>query len=455
MIESLGKTDEPPIRIADALRQDNSPPISFSFTLPQYWLPDTPDIELYAVCVPESGNVAAVIGSDRQAIERALTTHPVLGRESLDRFADALGLSVIDLCRPMRLDTVRIPKPWGAEVWYTGVEARGVCSVHGTPLPWITALSGAVCHGAASPDLVLLKILDPLPDVVYGDLYFEMHEQKTEVYVVTHIDRSAWPDGKGAIRFGFNPQKLAGFVSLAGFKEAWLDSVNAYRKIRTDIDDAFDRFRAQDGITPDQVVSPDLMEQWKARIDPTLNEQEHRCRETMDAFTATRPLEPGDVVRVPPYTPHALQHGVRVVEFQTPHYERYILSFGQKVLTQDHWDTREALDKIDWNAEFDTQLQILESGEDCVIERVADFDTFEVRRIRLEANGHWQMPLSTYVIAMAIDSQVDTNGTRLLADQACLVPAAATTLELSSADEASCLVLLAIPKSLVRTAAGP
>src|SRR5690625_7657891 len=42
----------------------------------------------------------------------------------------------------------------------------------------------------------------PLPVEVVGDLYFELHEEKREVYVVTSIDPQAWPEGIGAIRYG-------------------------------------------------------------------------------------------------------------------------------------------------------------------------------------------------------------------------------------------------------------
>jgi hypothetical protein len=37
--------------------------------------------------------------------------------------------------------------------------------------------------------LILLKTLNPVADDVIGDLYYEMHEEKWEVYVVTEIDK--------------------------------------------------------------------------------------------------------------------------------------------------------------------------------------------------------------------------------------------------------------------------
>ena len=63
----------------------------------------------------------------------------------------------------------------------------------------------------------------------------------------------------------------------------------------------------------------------------------------MDGFTSIKELRLGDVIKVPTWTPHSPQHGIRVIEFQTPTYERYIISFEQRVLTQEHWDSEHAI----------------------------------------------------------------------------------------------------------------
>ena len=68
-------------------------------------------------------------------------------------------------------------------------------------------------------------------------------------------------------------------------------------------------------------------------------------RRSMQAFTGSRALRKGDVVQVAPHVPHSLQQGVQVFEFQTPTYERNIISFNQKVLTQDHWDSDYAIEQ--------------------------------------------------------------------------------------------------------------
>ena len=47
--------------------------------------------------------------------------------------------------------------------------------------------------------LILLKTLNPVAEKTIGDLYYELHEKKWEVYIVTEIDKTAWPSGKGII----------------------------------------------------------------------------------------------------------------------------------------------------------------------------------------------------------------------------------------------------------------
>jgi len=81
-----------------------------------------------------------------------------------------------------------------------------------------------------------------------------------------------------------------------------------------------------------------------AASDPlaSLSEEESALRRSLEAFSHLQSVRPGDVVQVAPGIPHALQHGVRVLEFQTPVYERMILSFAQRVLTQSQWDTAAA-----------------------------------------------------------------------------------------------------------------
>lgn len=192
----------------------------------------------------------------------------------------------------------------------------------------------------------LLKILDPFPDPVYGDLYFELHEEKREVYVVTRVDPASWPAGRGAIRYGFDLQVRAEYPDEQAFRSAYLRSVRAYEQVRREIDRCEDAWRNAEGYRPNDLVPATTLRRWRAAHPPALRRAEVEARRAMERFTQLLPVGVGDVIQVPTRLPHALQHGVRTVEFQTPVYERRILSFAQKVLTQDHWDTAAAVQQM-------------------------------------------------------------------------------------------------------------
>lgn len=305
---------------------------------------------------------------------------------------------VTDLALPVALIPVDIPKPWGRERWFTGIEARGESQVRtasGTrPISAYLAQGGTMNGGSTLLEgrpLLLLKILDPRTDPVLGDLYFEVHREKREVYIVTQVDRTAWPDGVGAVRFGMHPGLRAEYADDDAFRADYLRAVTAYEHVRRAIDAG-------------------------ASIDPAIEPQR---RAEMERFTALRPLRPGDVVTVPPWTPHALQHGVRVVEFQTPTYERYILSFGQRVLTQPHWDTALAVPQMQLGIPAEPAPERVGPG----LERLARFPDFEVLRASVNASAACRLPLDApYVLCMAERGAVRVGGIRLEPDQAALLP---------------------------------
>ena len=92
---------------------------------------------------------------------------------------------------PCALRPVTVPKPWGREVWYSGVEARGesgVCTTAG-----VEPLSQYLGERGRTEPVILLKALQ----ATTGDLYLEVHETKSEVYVVDRIDGS--PTASSAI----------------------------------------------------------------------------------------------------------------------------------------------------------------------------------------------------------------------------------------------------------------
>jgi hypothetical protein len=337
---------------------------------------------------------------------------------------DGVAVSLDD---PVRLLPVEIAKPWGREIWYTGIEARGESaiaasnsSVDGQPdtmgLPLGTYLALAPDHLTNGHTPVLLKILDPLPTPVLGELYLEVHETKQEVYIVTGVDPDAWPDGQGQIRFGINQNRRLEFSDDEAFKAAFLDALSEYETVRREIDDGASG----------------------------LDEREARARTACLAYTDQRSLKVGDVISVPTWLPHSLQHGVSVVEFQTPTYERFILSSSQKVLTQDRWDSARAIE----NMRLDTPPDPAPEKIDERCERIVGFEEFGVWQARLSTGERFVLPESiSYAVAFCISGQTKLegpgNGLSLGSGEAALIPAAAIGYDLQA--EENCVLLLAAP----------
>jgi mannose-6-phosphate isomerase class I len=364
-----------------------------------------PVIELlviYEVICTASSRLAFLV-TDQIEAALDLFDKMLAGKE----MARELGVAWLELDKGLLLQPVFIPKPWGQEIWYTGIEARGVSQVKSdeglSPLDWVIAVSPEQLLGQHKTP-ILLKILDPLPDEVVGDLYFEMHEIKQEVYVVTHVDQQAWPNGEGGIRFGFNQSLRKTFASDEAFKQAYLQAVKNYQQVRVQIDNLLDK-----------------------QLSPSADSvsQEKLLRKKMENFIAIKNIRLGDVITVPCFTPHSLQHGVRTVEFQTPVYERKILSFAQKVLTQNHWDTEEALKKIDLDVPREKPLTVLEKTTSVYREQVVQFDDFKVERITLTGSTKMLFAKGSYRLLLIVSGEVHIAGSPLEPAQAILLPVCA------------------------------
>jgi hypothetical protein len=363
---------------------------------------DKPLVELivaYEISQTPATHISFLVTDQIEAVLR-LFEKSVMGKEA----ARNLGVAWVELDKGLLLQPVFIPKPWGQEIWYSGIESRGVSQVKSdegfSPLDWVIAAAPQHILGNYKIP-TLLKILDPLPDEVLGDLYFEMHEEKQEVYVVTHINRTAWPDGEGGIRFGFNQTLRKTFTSDEAFKQAYLQAVKNYQQVRQQIDGLLDQKRS---------------------LPADLVDQEKNLRDRMESFIAIKKLKSGDVVKVPCFTPHSLQHGVRTVEFQTPVYERKILSFAQKVLTQSHWDTEEALKKITLDTPAETTLHVVEKTDNLCREDIVHFDGFKVERVTLAKNAQLLSPAGQYRLLLVVSGEVEA-GLPLATEKAGLLPA--------------------------------
>lgn len=412
------------------------------FDFAERWAPDS--VQRLALLVHKQGS-----GAPRFSIVPAAVwqqTETIANAEL--RFDEAVARAVAPsllLGAPLRLDPVIVPKPWGREIWYTGIEQRGVSRV-GDGNRWFSLswLLSALPQYYGDRPPVLLKILDPLPDEVFGDLYFELHCEKREVYVVTHVDDSAWPEGEGAIRYGFDPEVRVQYTSDEAFRQAFLQAVEAYESVRREIDAELDQCRAEAGVAMDEPVPASRIKEWLGGLSGEILQRERRLRADMEAFTALKPLRVGDVVQVPLLTPHSLQHGVRTVEFQTPVYERLILSFAQKVLTQSYWDTAEAVSMMRVASPDEPELPELRRTADWSEQQIVDFDDFEARRLQLHQGAECELPgLPGGGVAMAIGAEVRVQDELLKPEQAVLLPC---NQAVQTRAEASATLLWAQPR---------
>ena len=364
---------------------------------------------------------------------------------------EQFSLPVFSSSSLLFLSSVSIAKPWGKEIWYTGIEARGVAKVSDQhfqlPLPWVlSALPTSLCANHQQ-SLILLKILDPLPEPVFGDLYFELHQQKREVYVVTGIDRHAWPTGQGEIRFGFDQEKRRQYASDNDFRVDFVRVVKKYQRIRETIDKIIDECRRKDNIQLTAPVPAKTLVTWLTKIPEKLREDERKLRSEMDLFSYLLPLQVGDVVKVPCLTPHSLQHGVRTVEFQTPVYERLIVSFAQKVLTQANWDTDAAAAIMNLDAPAQPDHQCLIDAEGVLVERIVDFEDFEVLRIVLQVGTSYfiSSPID-YGLMMAVKGEIVLRDNLISPEQAVLIPTCWPGGHIENSTDEVVSLLLAYPK---------
>ena len=413
---------------------------SFRFDLHETWIgPDrrTP--------------LTAVFLVDTDSVQGFVTDRPLDSPEPhhFDATAKRCNAAIFRLEQPLRLAPTAVAKPWGFEHWYTGIEARGVSDVtdgrHTTPLSWV--LASAPRHLCGDAPIALLKVLDPAPNAVLGDLYFELHETKEEFYVVTRVDRRAWPEGRGAIRFGMNAALRASYRDDKRFRTDYAAAVARYEEIRRAIDRLLDAKRLAAGFDLDAAVPVDVMQRWTEEVDPALVDEERKRRRAMEAFTQMRSLGEGDIVQLPRLLPHALQHGVRVIELQTPTYERRIVSFAQKVLTQNHWDTQTAVDAMRLDSPPPAPPRVLIREPDCTVERIVEFDGFAARRITLAPGAQLTIARDLrYAICVGVAGEVTLGDATLASEDACLVPQSATRRTLVNAGTRSCVCVLCGPE---------
>ncbi|MBU3070076.1 hypothetical protein KOI40_09610 [Aestuariicella sp. G3-2] len=425
--------------------------LCFRYDYQQYYLPDSPAVTLLALVSldQQKGISQVLLGAHTDQAEKVC--RGVVSESDMRSASDTLEwpLQSLDTC--IRLSPISIAKPWGQEIWYTGIEERGQSQItdgrYCMPLPWFLSLLPDYLTAGQAKDLNLLKILDPLPEEVFGDLYFELHEEKQEVYVVTNVDKTAWPTGTGGIRIGFDPLKRAEFDTDEAFVSAFQTAVKSYEAVRRQIDAELDQCRLAAGVGLSEPVSASQTKRWLASLPEPLLQKEKGLRLAMDAYKATLPLDVGSVLKVPCYTPHSLLHGVRTIEFQTPVYERQILSFAQKVLTQNHWDTDKAVACMNLGDHQLQPLPVIERRDrgSVLIEEVVSFSDFEVWRITLQSGETYRLSREGYALVIGVSGTVAVEGQNLQGEEACLIAAESQNKLLVAGDQ-DAVLLVSFPK---------
>jgi len=379
----------------------------------------------------------------------------------VDYTARRAGAALVTNREPLRLGVHHVPKPWGREGWYTGIEQRGlsriVSSTGESPLPYALGMFPWPLLRQHDRTPVLLKTLEPHPDEVLGDLYLEVHERKWETYVVLQVDPAAWPDGVGYLRAGLNLDTIEALRGAHG--DRWREEagrelrrrIAVYEQVRNNIDALLGEKLKHAGADPAQPVPPKLYHELTSTLPAPLREQERRAQQDVEAMLGRTPLRIGDVVALPPGVLHSLQHGVKVVEFQTATYERMIAMFTQKVLTQSHWDTDKALASMEM-APYKPPLPVpVTDAEGILAQRVVTYPEFTVNRVRIDAGRTWtQETLDRYRLLFVVEGAgrirlAEGQEVALAKEDAFLIPATLGPFEIAASSAARLTYLDSAP----------
>ena len=215
-------------------------------------------LQVFLVCENARAISVGLLGEAADFLGQVSDIEP----QELGERLRARGGAMFALDAPLALGEVAIPKAWGEELWFSGIEERGVATIADgaggeVPLPWLLAATHQSLGLPPETAPTLLKILAPSADAVYGDLYFELHEKKREVYIVTRIDREAWPDGVGAIRMGFDADKRKAYPDDEAFRDAFLRAIANYETVRRRIDEMQAPMREKAGFDERAPVPPE------------------------------------------------------------------------------------------------------------------------------------------------------------------------------------------------------
>src|SRR5690606_1418787 len=142
-----------------------------------------------------------------------------------------------------------------------------------------------------------------------------------------------------------------------------------------------------------------------------------------------------------------LQHGVRTIEFQTPVYERSILSFAQQVLTQDHWDTRAAVARMRLTPPPDREAVAVAAGPVVSPDGVVGCADFLVDRWTLGAGVAASLDMQGgHGLVMTICGTLRVGPELLAPERALLIPAMAPRVDIHNPGARDALLLVSRPR---------
>ena len=335
------------------------------------------------------------------------------GEEKTNLWA-TVGDKKIQLEVPVPLKPTKVEKPWGHELWYTGMEARGeshVVTPQGDlPLSRFLTLSPEISRNTP---IILIKQLNPHSEPMLGDLYLEAHHTKHEVYFVTNIDRGAWPQGDAKIRLGINQTIRSKYNSDNDFRQAYLESIEEYR------------------------LAHDLEDNTKESVQDKI-----RFRQKMNTFTNMVSVTEGTIIDVPPLIPHSLQHGVQVLELQTPTYERMVISASQPLATLENWDSEQAVNEISFSSATVYKQTKIERG----FIPVASPKGFEAWKIQIEpGDTHLFEADLAYGICVTIDGNSVIGELPQTKNEACFIPGSSLPIHFRNTAKVPAVCLVSGP----------
>ena len=139
---AVGRDD--PVAVLRASTLAVGQALAVEFELRAYWLEHSPSVALIALYLQTSAGLQLAV-TDRQ-----LTVTEASAPAQFAAWAEQGNCAIVDIGSALPLAPVYIPKPWGQEIWFSGIERRGLSGVSSatgvTPIPWLQPESREGCR---------------------------------------------------------------------------------------------------------------------------------------------------------------------------------------------------------------------------------------------------------------------------------------------------------------------